>query len=80
MLEFICFISYNNKSVYCTERNKWVTQKIHVISNVELSIPYEKFVSLSQFLTVAETTREKDFENDTLTITYFLGDFFNDKI
>lgn len=68
---------FNNKQIYDFDRKKWVTQKVHVISNVELSIPYEKFISLSQMVTVADTMRQKDIDNDTLTVTLVLGDEFS---
>lgn len=68
---------YNDQLVYDFDRGKWVTQKVHVISNVELAIPYEKFESLSQIIHVADTAREKDKLHDTLTVTLVLGDEFS---
>ena len=68
---------YNNKRIYDFDRKKWVTQKVHVISNVDLNIPYEKFVSLAQIVQVAESYAQKDLENDTLTCTLVLGDEFS---
>ncbi|MBQ2936886.1 MAG: hypothetical protein IJD96_11690 [Lachnospiraceae bacterium] len=70
---------YNNKMVYCRERKKFVTQKIHVISNVELigDYDYEQFVSLEQVTRVADKYREIDRQNDTLTCTLVLGDEFS---
>lgn len=68
---------YNNKPVFDRDRKKFVTQKIHVISNVDLSIPFERFISLEQIVNVAESFREKDLENDTLTCTLVLGDEFS---
>lgn len=68
---------YNNRLVYDFDRGKWVTQIVHVISNVDLSIPYEKFVSLSQIVSIADTMRERDKLNDTLTVTLVLGDEFS---
>lgn len=66
---------YNNKKVWCSRRKKFVTQKVHIISNVELkSIPYEKFVSLKQLVYVAQNIQEQDDLNDTLTVTVALGD------
>lgn len=32
---------YNDKKIFDFNRKKWVTQKIHIISNVSLAIPYE---------------------------------------
>lgn len=68
---------YNNKTVYDRNRKKFVTQKIHVISNVDLAIPFERFVSLEQIVRVAEQFREIDMQNDTLTCTLVLGDEFS---
>lgn len=68
---------YNNKKVYDFSRKKWVTQKVHVISNVELTIPYEDFISLEQIVRVSDTFKEIDDQNDTLTVTLVLGDEFS---
>ena len=49
---------YNNKVVYDDLRGKWVTQRINIISNVDLiGTPYTPFVSLRQIVDVAETVR-----------------------
>lgn len=68
---------YNNKRVFDFNRMKWVTQKIHIISNVTLSVPYEDFVSLSQIVAVADRMRELDQLTDFLTCTIVLGDEFS---
>ena len=68
---------YDNKKVYDRNRKKYVTQKIHVISNVDLNIPFERFVSLEQIVRVAEEFRKIDEENNTLTCTIVLGDEFS---
>lgn len=68
---------YNNKKIYDFNRKKWVTQKVHIISNVTLAIPYEDFVSLSQIVAVADRMRAIDEQNDTLTCTIVLGDEFS---
>jgi hypothetical protein len=68
---------YNNKKVYDFNRRKWVMQKVHIISNVDLNIPYEKFVSLEQIVRVSDTFKALDDENDTLTVTLVLGDEFS---
>ena len=68
---------YNNKRIYDINRKKWVTQKVHVISNVALNIPYENFESLSQIVRVAEKFRDIDDAQDTLTCTVVLGDEFS---
>lgn len=71
------FYRYDGLKVWDRDRKKFVTQKIHVISNVDLVIPYEKFVSLEQIVRVADKFHEMDMENDTLTVTVVLGDEFS---
>ena len=68
---------YNNKRIYDFNRKKWVTQKVHIISNVTLAIPYEDIVSLSQIVAVADRMRALDEQNDSLTCTIVLGDEFS---
>lgn len=68
---------YNGKMVWCPRRRKMVEQRIKVISNVALSIPYEDFVSLEQIVLAAERNKEYDDEHDTLTVTLVLGDEFS---
>lgn len=66
---------YNNKKVWDSRRG-WVTQKIHIISNVDfLTIQYEKLISLQQFVQETnEDLQKQDEENGTLTVTYMLID------
>lgn len=68
---------YHNRMVYDRDRKKWVRQIVNVISNVQLAIPYENFVSLEQVVAAAERNKKKDMENNTLTITLVLGDEFS---
>lgn len=68
---------YNDRLVFDFNRMKWVTQKVHVISNVDLSIPFERFESLYQMVFVADHMRQMDQHNDTLTVTLVLGDEFS---
>lgn len=69
---------YNNRRIYDFARRKWVTQKVHVISNVNLSgIPYEHFSGLVQVIQAAQQYTILDQENDTLTLIYILGDEFS---
>jgi hypothetical protein len=67
----------NDKKVWCPERKAFVTQKIKVLSNVHLRIPYEKLESLEQIVLCAERNREADTEAGTLTATLVLGDEFS---
>lgn len=72
------YYRYNDRKIYDIGRKKWVTQKVHVISNVDLlDIPYEKFESLSQIVRVSEKFKDIDEINDTLTCTVVLGDEFS---
>ena len=71
------YYRYNDRRVYDIDRQKFVTQKVHIISNVDIDVPYEKFESLSQIVRVAERFRQIDNENDTLTCTVVLGDEFS---
>lgn len=68
---------YNGKKVWCRRRKKFVTQRVKVISNVTLQIPYEDFVSLEQIVLAAERNEAYDDENNTLTVTLVLGDEFS---
>lgn len=71
------FERYNDKKIWCPRRKKFVIQKIKIVSNVNLSIPFEDFKSLKQFVYVANNIEQIDDENDTLTVTIFLGDEFS---
>lgn len=65
----------NNKRVWDRGRKKWVTQKIHVISNFKLLlIPYEPLESLSQVINCARLNKQIDDEQDTRTVTMVLID------
>ena len=68
---------YDGKKVWCPRRKRLVTQRVKVISNVSLSIPYEDFVSLEQVVLAAEHNREYDDAHDTLTVNLVLGDEFS---
>lgn len=69
---------YNGRKIYDFSRKKWVTQKIHIISNVKLNgVPYENFIGLAQIVQVADRFRKQDDKNDTLTCVFVLGDEFS---
>lgn len=78
-VHFVCSLyrRYNNKRIFDASRKKWVVQKVHIISNVELNIPYEKFESLNQIVEAAEKNREFDEKHNTRTCTLVLGDEFS---
>lgn len=71
------FYRYDGLKVWDRDRKKFVTQKIHIISNVHLNIPYEQFISLEQIVRVADKFHVMDMENNTLTVTVVLGDEFS---
>lgn len=68
---------FDGLPVWCPRREKFVTQRIKIISNVALSVPYEDFVSLEQIVADSERKQVYDDEHDTLTITLVLGDEFS---
>lgn len=68
---------YNNKKIYDPVRKKWLTQKVHIISNVDITRPFERFTSLAQIIRVAEKFKEIDEQNNTRTCTVVLGDEFS---
>lgn len=68
---------YDGLPVWCPRRGRMVTQRIKIISNVSLSVPYEDFISLEQIVLAAERNEKYDDEHDTLTITLVLGDEFS---
>lgn len=71
------YLRKDGKTVYCNRRKKYVTQRIKIISNVELKVPYERFESLSQVVYAAENNAKLDDLNDTMTVTLVLGDEFS---
>lgn len=69
---------YDGKKIYDFSRGRWVTQRVHVISNVDLlGVPFERFTSLAQIVQAAERFKGIDADNDTLTCVYVLGDEFS---
>jgi hypothetical protein len=71
------YMSKNNKLVWCPRRKKLVRQRIKIISNVELKIPYEHFASLEQIVYCSENNKVYDDEHNTLTVTLVIGDEFS---
>ena len=68
---------YDGKMIWDRDRQMWVEQRVKVLSNVALSIPYDDFVSLQQVVYCAEKNGQYDKEHDTLTVTLVLGDEFS---
>lgn len=69
--------AFDGKKVWCPRRKKIVTQKVKVISNVTLKIPYEELKSLKQIVEAARAQQVIDDANDTLTVILVLGDEFS---
>ena len=68
---------YDGKKVWCFRRKAMVTQRVKILSNVALTVPYEQLVSLEQVVRAAENVKEFDDAHGTLTITLVLGDEFS---
>lgn len=68
---------YNNKRVYDVFRHRFVRQKVVVLSNVDLKIPYVKFENLNQIVELSHDYDDLDKLNNTLTYLYVLGDEFS---
>lgn len=68
---------YNNKRVYDVFRHRFVKQKVIVLSNVDLKIPYVKFENLNQIVELSHDYDDLDKLNNTLTYLYVLGDEFS---
>lgn len=70
----------DGKKVWCRERRKLVRQRVHILSNVELSMPglvYEHLQSLEQIVNVANTMHSYDMEHGCRTCILVLGDEFS---
>lgn len=66
---------YDNKRVWDSRRKMWVIQKIHVLSNFELTqIPYEYLSSLTQIRQCADRNAEIDEKYGLRTVTLVLID------
>lgn len=65
----------NGLRVYCPRRKCWVTQRIHIVSNVNFTdIPYESLQSLEQVVLSTDEVRMYDDTHNTLTVTLVLID------
>lgn len=61
---------YNDKVVYDDRFNRYVKQKVLVISNVDLkNIPYRKFKSLNQLVQISRSRHQTDKRQKLRTIT-----------
>lgn len=69
--------AFDGKKVWCPRRKRIVTQKVRVLSNVSLKIPFEPLESLQQIVDVTKAQEVIDNEDDTLTVILVLGDEFS---
>lgn len=60
---------YDGLTVWCNRRQKFVTQRILILSNVDLCVPYERLTGLAQVCAISKANEIYDDEHDTLTIT-----------
>lgn len=66
---------YNNKIVWDRDRQKFVTQKVLLLSNVDFpNVPFLHLESLKQIIDVAEINRDFDEKNNTRTCTLAIMD------
>lgn len=69
------FKRYNNKMVWDRGRKKFVRQKVHIVSNVDLlAVPFEPLQSLSQVVCCAYRNKSIDDEQNTRTVVIVVLD------
>ena len=69
---------YNNKIVFDNRQNKFVTQRVFILSNVNLhGVPYRKFTSMQQLINISKWRHIDDISKGYRTITIVLGDEFS---
>lgn len=68
---------YNNKKVFDVFRKRWVIQRVVVLSNVDLKIPYIKFTNLNQIVELSHQLDQEDKDEGYITYLYVLGDEFS---
>lgn len=65
---------FNDVPIYDFSRKCWVTQKVHILSNVSLNIPYEDFKSLEQVVFLSQKYKDYDIKHNIRTVHYCLID------
>ncbi len=68
------YLRKHGKMVYCRRRKKLVKQRVRILSNVELLIPFERLVSMKQVVDAPADNREYDDIHEVLTVTLILLD------
>ena len=72
------YFRYDGKPIWCKERQRFVTQRVQILSNVTLNdVPYKHFESLNQIVKIAEEQHKWDMQNDCITVTLVVGDEFS---
>ena len=76
MVHYVCrmYKRYNNRRVFVN--GAWRTQKINILSNVELAVPYIHFDNLGQIVDIANQKDELDGE-EYYFVTLVVGDEFS---
>lgn len=76
VIEF--YNEYNDKMVYDDRQNKFVKQRVFILSNVNLvGVPYRKFTSMQQLINISRWRHIDDKAKGFRTITVVLGDEFS---
>ena len=74
----IFYDTYNDRRVFDDRIGKFVTQKVEILSNVDLKgIPYIPFTGLKQIVEIAKKKHESDAKNNVRTVTIIIGDEFS---
>lgn len=69
---------FNDKIVYDDRVGKFVKQKVFILSNVHLEgVPYRKFHSLQQLVSIGKWRHKTDKKQGIRTITVVIGDEFS---
>jgi len=67
--------TYNNRKVYDDRFNRWTTQKVFILSNVDLkNVKYRKLKSLDQLNKIAKWRHITDLKHNVRTITIVILD------
>lgn len=67
--------AYSGMRVFCPRREKWVTLRVNILSNVHLNkIPYVLLTSLQQIVDLSKTIQDYDDKHDVLTVSPILID------
>lgn len=72
LVVYLCYLfhRYNNKYVYDERQKKWVLQKVHILSNVQVNgVACEPLTSLAQMIDYGERNKRLDAKQGTRTVT-----------